>query len=231
MEVPNYYSILQIPSNVSIQEIKKSFRALSKKYHPDVNNGNKEFDDRFKDILNAYEVLSDSGKREKYDNWLSYTNNIDYSDPYEPKYRTVNDVIRITKELKDELFKHDPQALNINVNLVYNIINHVLNPDFIYSEINSKDDYSKGEIVTNIVNCYTYLPLGIIELIQIKLDLINYRDEKIQTFIRKIIRKKKILEEVNSSLAVDNHGIGCILLIALVAIIIIIIGWIAGLLH
>ncbi len=158
----NYYLLLQVTSASSLQEIKKSFRKLSKQYHPDVNNGNHEFDNKFKDILNAYEVLSDAGKREIYDKWLSDSNNIDYSYPYEPKYRTVNDVIKITKELKDELFKHDPQKLNINVSLVYNIINHVLNPEFIYAEINSKDDYTKGEIVRNIVNCYMYLPLGII---------------------------------------------------------------------
>jgi hypothetical protein len=117
------------------------------------------------------------------------------------------------------------------VNLVYNIINHVLNPDFIYSEINSKDAYSKGEIITNIINCYRFLPIGIIELIQIKLDLINYTNEEIQTFIRKTIRKKKIIEGMSLFIAVDDLGIGCFLLIGLVAIIIAIIGWIVGVFH
>jgi hypothetical protein len=218
----NYYLILQISSTSSLQEIKKSFRKLSKKYHPDLNNGSHEFNEKFKDVLNAYEVLSDAERREKYDKWISDSNNIDYSYPYEPKYRTVNDVIKITKDLKNELFKHDPQELNINVSFVYNIINHVLNPDFIFAEINSKDDYTKAEIVTNIVNCYKYLPLGIIELIQIKLDLINYKNKEIQTFTRKIIRRKMIME--------DEYGILTITSVVLIIIIIAIIGWIVNLL-
>jgi hypothetical protein len=218
----NYYLLLQVSSASSLQEIKKSFRKLSKQYHPDVNNGNSEFDNKFKDILNAYEVLSDVERREKYDKWLSDSNNIDYSYPYEPQYRTVNDVIKITKDLKDELLKHDPQDLRINVSLVYNIINHVLNPEFIYAEINSKDVFSKAEIVTNIVNCYKYLPLGIIELIQLKLDLIDYKDKAIQNYTRKIILRKKIIE--------NDLGIGTIISCVVVLLIIVLIGWIVSLL-
>jgi hypothetical protein len=218
----NYYLVLQISPTSSFQEIKKSFRKLSKEYHPDLNNGSHEFDNKFIDILKAYEVLSDIEKREEYDKWLSDSNNIDYSYPYEPKYRTVNDVIKITKDLKNELFKHDPKEVNIDVNLVYNIINHVLNPDFIYTEINSKDKYSKAEIVTNIVNCYIYLPLSLIQLIQIKVDLIDFKDKEIQTFARKIILRKKILE--------DEYGIVKIISVVVLILVIVFIGWIVDLL-
>jgi len=68
----DYYYILGINKSASINEIKVAYRKLSKKFHPDMNNGDKYFEDRFKEIQEAYEVLSDSSKRKDYD-WR-YTN-------------------------------------------------------------------------------------------------------------------------------------------------------------
>jgi curved DNA-binding protein len=62
----NYYDILEVPKNASEDDIKKSYRRLSKKYHPDINNGN---DEKFKQINEAYSVLSDFTKRRQYDNF------------------------------------------------------------------------------------------------------------------------------------------------------------------
>jgi transcriptional regulator with XRE-family HTH domain len=53
--------------NLTQEDIKNAFRMLAKKYHPDANPGNKEAEDKFKDLNEAYEVLSDSEKRKKYD--------------------------------------------------------------------------------------------------------------------------------------------------------------------
>jgi len=60
----NYYKILEIEEKASDEDIKKSYRSLSKKYHPDVNPDGAE---KFKEIAEAYEVLSDSKKRAQYD--------------------------------------------------------------------------------------------------------------------------------------------------------------------
>ncbi len=67
MEYPDYYAVLGVDRNASASEIKKAYRKLARKYHPDVNPGDKEAEEKFKAINEAYEVLSDKEKRRKYD--------------------------------------------------------------------------------------------------------------------------------------------------------------------
>jgi curved DNA-binding protein len=63
----NYYDILGVAKESTVEEIKKSFRKLARQYHPDLNPGNKQAEEKFKDLNEAYEVLSDATKRSQYD--------------------------------------------------------------------------------------------------------------------------------------------------------------------
>jgi molecular chaperone DnaJ len=65
----DYYGLLGVARNATDKDIKKAYRQLARKYHPDVNPGNKAAEARFKEINEAYEVLSDAGKRKKYDKY------------------------------------------------------------------------------------------------------------------------------------------------------------------
>lgn len=68
----DYYAVLGVSKSASSEEIKKAFRKLAVKYHPDRNPGDKAAEERFKEISEAYEVLSDTEKRQKYDQYGQY---------------------------------------------------------------------------------------------------------------------------------------------------------------
>lgn len=65
----DYYEVLGINKNADASTIKKVYRKMAKKCHPDTNPGNKEAEERFKEITEAYEVLSDDEKRKLYDRY------------------------------------------------------------------------------------------------------------------------------------------------------------------
>ena len=76
MEFKDYYKIIGVERNATQDEIKKKYRKLALKYHPDRNPGDKAAEEKFKEITEAHEVLSDPEKRKKYDalgaNWKQY---------------------------------------------------------------------------------------------------------------------------------------------------------------
>ena len=76
MEFKDYYSTLGVAKTASEKDVKQAFRKLARKFHPDVNPGDKTAEAKFKEINEAYEVLGDPAKRKKYDelgaNWRMY---------------------------------------------------------------------------------------------------------------------------------------------------------------
>jgi len=86
MEYKDYYKILGVQKKVNDATIKKAFRKLARKYHPDFNKGNPTAESKFKEVNEAYQVLSDPEKRRKYDqlgsNWNKYKDFSTHQGPF-----------------------------------------------------------------------------------------------------------------------------------------------------
>lgn len=80
MKYKDYYEILGVSKNADEKEIKSAYRKLAKKYHPDLHQGDDAAAEKFKEVSEAYEVLSDKDKRNKYDKFGS---NYDFSSGYD----------------------------------------------------------------------------------------------------------------------------------------------------
>src|SRR6478736_4546539 len=70
-----YYETLGVPKQASADDIRKAYRKLARKHHPDLNPGDKSSEERFKNVQEAYDILSDSKKRQMYDQYGFYSEN------------------------------------------------------------------------------------------------------------------------------------------------------------
>src|SRR5437870_4918132 len=82
MAKKDYYNILGIKKDAKADEIKKAYRRLARKHHPDVNPNDKISEDKFKEVQEAYDVLSDDKKRKVFDRFGYYSDNLDVDSPF-----------------------------------------------------------------------------------------------------------------------------------------------------
>lgn len=106
MSKRDYYEVLGVSKSASQDEIKKSYRKLALKYHPDRNPDNKEAEDKFKEAAEAYEVLSNAQKRQKYDQFghAGMQGGTDYH-----QYGDINDIFESFGDIFGSIFGGGPR--------------------------------------------------------------------------------------------------------------------------
>jgi len=120
-KVKDYYKILNLSVNANNDEIKKAFRSLAKKYHPDRNKDDKEALKKFQEVNEAYEVLSNEDSRKKYDQEMDKgstnkeTNSKNNkSDNSNKKYQDKGESIENLNKYFESFFGFDANSNNIN---------------------------------------------------------------------------------------------------------------------
>jgi molecular chaperone DnaJ len=111
MQAPDYYKLLGVSRNAKADDIKKAYRKLARRYHPDVNPENEGSEDRFKQISEAFEVLSDPKKREIYDRYGYYSEQAAASGARGPIFDFANFGAANFRDIFSEIFSNiRPQA-------------------------------------------------------------------------------------------------------------------------
>ena len=102
-----YYQVLGVTQDADFDEIKSKYRKLAMKYHPDRNQGDKKAEEKFKEISEAYEILSDSVKRKEYDNMYSRGNSTEQKFKQKSKSATGNFNPNEFKNMFDNYFSEE----------------------------------------------------------------------------------------------------------------------------
>jgi curved DNA-binding protein CbpA len=105
----DYYVLLEVPPTATLAQIKRAYRRLARKYHPDMNNGDPEAAERFKLITEAYEVLSDPAQRQNYDRTRPKAHGTEITTPGEDTSEAISVVLRVLEATWQAIRARQPQ--------------------------------------------------------------------------------------------------------------------------
>ena len=191
MQLKDYYKILEVAPVATPQEIKKSFRRLALKFHPDKNAGNHLAETQFKEIQEAYEVLSDPQQRKEYNYKRWHLRSIGQSFSEQPL--TPDAFLEESRALK--LYIDSMSIFRIDYEVVSRHIRQLINPSAIGILREQNDMAINREIVRLLLQASKPLPLRyLIPITEILLQL-GEGDIEVQELVNRYKRDKKIHEK------------------------------------
>jgi hypothetical protein len=199
MNFKDYYKILELNSTASQEEIKKSYRRLALKYHPDKNFGDKSSEARFKEIQEAYEMLSDVSERSNYD--LDYQKYNGKSNPKdnvrsEAKKETANDILHAYlmrfRSIREAVEKLDQDQQKVNQEALYKKLNDLLDKNCIEFFLSLGDVNVNTQIINDVFISCRPLAFPYVENLSIKLSKLAGTDNETILKIHAFIKQRKI---------------------------------------
>lgn len=187
----NYYSILGLEKSASITQVKKAYRSLAHKYHPDKHKGDNYFESIFKEINEAYEVLSNPKLKNDYDN----RHNDFISQKRKGTERSENnksEVNRIYDQIQDiaKLFLiHGKDG--IDSYKAFKALNSLFTEEIIVFLLDFGNPKSNKVIIRDVLGCFKYLPFPYSEYLSIKLSKLAGSDNELIKEIYNTIKVEK----------------------------------------
>jgi molecular chaperone DnaJ len=188
MQLKDYYKILDVSPTASPQEIKKSFRRLALKFHPDKNAGNPLSEAQFKEIQEAYEILSDPGQRKEYNYKRWHLRSLGKS--YTQQALTPTAILEECLALKTYI--DSMSIFRIDYDLVSQYIRQVITPNSIGILNQFNDRSANHEIVHTLLKVASPLPVRYFIPITALLMQIDPTDPGMQNLISRSVREKKM---------------------------------------
>jgi molecular chaperone DnaJ len=162
MPSKDYYKILELSPAATVADIKKSFRRLALLYHPDTNLGSNVYEAKFKEIKEAYEVLSGISQRQEYNRQRkTYQPQQEKKKPYRPP--AAETILSQTIELRKKTSALDPARMNTEV--LYKQIQHLLAIQNILILKHYNNLTINNRIIDDLIFCAQFLPFPYVEKI------------------------------------------------------------------
>ncbi|MDX2046754.1 MAG: DnaJ domain-containing protein [Chitinophagaceae bacterium] len=196
----DYYKILEITQSATLDEIKKSFRRLALIYHPDRNPGDKVSEGKFKEINEAYEILTNNIKRKKYDDDYNTERQVHSNKCHQKKTEEKGEERPLTPTLYLETFsKIRRQAVELGRKQVhqqglYQSLDKLLDESSIKFLLSRNDEKINRQIIHEVFICCKYLAYPYVDRLSVKLAKLAGTDND---SIRKIYlynKKRKLFE-------------------------------------
>lgn len=188
----DYYKILEVTPAASPADIKRSYRKLAVKYHPDKNNGNKLSEARFKEIQEAYRILADEAKRAEYNRsnaYYNYTSHVK-DDKKQQAPATAQSLLHQSQNLRRQITMLDPYRMNKLA--VFQQIQHLLSHHHLQVLQSHNDHRINKKIIEETLICCRYLPYAHVEKICFQLATIAGADNQLYQRIYQFSRQARL---------------------------------------